>query len=119
MQSIEQRGRLYLLIFIIILVIADLLIKGLLLAAGTLRWSQAGGTVITLLACWFLWQGSKFAYWFLAVCTALAVVVALFALVGFSASIATVVGIFLAALLFLLLAPATRSYLSSKRAARA
>lgn len=118
MQFVEKRGRLYLLAFIAILVIGDLLLKGLLLAAGTLRWSQAGGTVATLLACWFLWRGSSFAYWFLVVCTTLAIAFSFFAAAKVPVAIASAIGIFMALLLLLLVAPATRSFLSSRRAAR-
>jgi len=118
-QSIEKRGRLYLLAFISILVIGDLLLKGLLLAAGNLRLSQAGGTAVTLLACWFLWRGSSFAYWFLVICTALAVAFSFLAAAKIAFAVAAAIGIFMALLLFLLVAPATRRFLASRRAASA
>ena len=119
MQTIEKRGRLYLLAFIFVVIVGDLSLKGLLFSAGTLRWSQAGGTIVTLLACWFLWRGSGFAYWFLVVCTALAVLLAAFSATKLPAGVAIVTGTFMAVLLALLLAPATRTFLSSRRTARA
>lgn len=119
MQSAEDRGRLYLLAFIAILVIGDLLLKGLLLAAGSLRWSQTGGTVVTLATCWFLWRGSSFAYWFLVVCTTLAIAFSFFAAAKIPVAIAAAIGILMAFLLLLLLAPATRRFLLSRRATRA
>lgn len=119
MNPIEKRGRIYLIAFIAVVVLGDLLLKSLLLAAGSLRWSQAVGTVVTLLVCWFLWRGSSFAYWFMVICTAAAIAFALLATGKIPAPIAIGLDAFVGLLLLALLAPATRNFVACQRAAHA
>jgi hypothetical protein len=119
LNSIEKRGRIYLAGFIAVLVLGDLLLKGFLLAAGTLRWSQVVGTGVTLLVSWFLWRGSGFAYWLMVICTAAAVVFALLAASTIPAGLAVGLGVFMCSLLVVLLVPATRKFVVYQRAARA
>jgi hypothetical protein len=116
---IEKRGRIYLTLFIAALVLFDLLIKGLLLAAGSLRWSQAVGTLITLVTCWFLWRGSRGAYWFLMVCLIVAAIYAFVMFFKTSVVAVAFIGVFVAILVLALSAPATRQFAVHQRAARA
>ena len=119
MDSIEKRGRIYLALFIAALVLFDLTIKGLLLAAGSMRWSQAVGTLITLVTCWFLWRGSRGAYWFLMICLAIAAIYAIFMFFKTSVVAVAFISVFVAILLLALSAPATRKFAAHQRAARA
>jgi len=117
--SIEKRGRIYLALFIGALVVFDLTVKGLLFAAGSLRWSQAGGTLITLITCWFLWRGSRGAYWFLMICSAIAAIYGIFMFFRTSVVAVAFISIFVVVLVLALSAPATRKFAAHQRAARA
>lgn len=119
MDSIERRGRIYLAMFIAALVLFDLLIKGLFLAAGDLRWSQAVGTLITLVTCWFLWRGSRGAYWFLMICLVVAAIYAFFIFFKSSVLAVALIGVFVVILVLALAAPATRKFTTRQRAVRA
>lgn len=111
----ERRGRIYVILFIAALALFDLGVKGLLALQGTLRIPQIGGTLVTLLTLWFLWRGSKFAYWFLVVCLALAAVTVAMAFYGLS-NLIVAIGIAVIAILCLALsAPATRTFLNRQR----
>lgn len=119
MDLIEKRGRIYLALFIAALVLFDLLVKGLYLAAGSLRWSQAVGTLITLATCWLLWRGSRGAYWFLMVCLWVAAIYAFVMFLKTSIVPAAFVGGLAVILVLALAAPATRRFAAHQRAARA
>ena len=119
MDSVEKRGRIYLVLFIAALVLFDLLIKGVFLATGNLRWSQAVGTLITLTTCWFLWRGSRGAYWFLFICLVVATIYAFVMYFKTSVAAVALIGGFVVILVLALAAPATRKFAAYQRAARA
>jgi len=116
---IERRGRIYVALFIAALVLFDLLIKGLFLAAGSLRWSQAVGTFITVVTCWLLWRGSRGAYWFLMVCLVAAATYAFFMFLKTAIAAVALVAALVVILILALAAPATRKFADHQRAARA
>jgi hypothetical protein len=112
----QRRGQIYLAACIGSLVILDLVLKAMLLAGGTLRPTQIVGTAITLVTCWFLWRGSKFAHGFMIFCTVLTVVFVLmfpspFGRTGFAITLLLVFAFLLG-----LLAPATRDFIRYRRA---
>ncbi len=115
MTSEERRGRLYLGAFMAAVLVLDLAVKALLALQGTLRLSQIGGTAVTIAALWFLWKGSKFAFWFLVACLTLAAAAFALAFYGVSNLIAAVGVGFIAALGLALAAPATQSFLRHQR----
>jgi len=115
--SIEKRGRIYLSAFTAVLIFGDLAIKALFVIAGSLRWTQAAGTAVTLLSLWFLWRGSKIAYWYLVVCMLAALIYVIW--VTAATKIAALVWIAVPVVFLLLtaLAPATRQFLTAQRRA--
>jgi len=109
----------YTVAFIAALVLFDLAVKSYFVATDALRWSQAVGSLVTLMTCWFLWRGSKVAYWFLVVSIAGGLLYAIWAYAStLLAPVAILCG-FVLALLIALFVPATRRFLACQRAARA
>ena len=118
MIPIEKRGRIYLSAFTAVLIFGDLAIKALFVIAGSLRWSQAVGTAVTLLSLWFLWRGSRIAYWYLVVCMVAALIYVFWAAATTQIAALTWIAVPVAFLLLTALAPATRKFLAAQRAAR-
>ena len=108
----QRMGRTLVLASISSLLLLDIGIKMLMLIAGTLRAGQIFGSIVTVLLCWFLWRGSKFAYWFLLCCVVLGDAY-LFTAAGTPLRIV----LFVWSLIFSipLLLPATRSFMSAQR----
>jgi len=106
----QRLGRAFVLASISSLLILDIGLKGLILwSSGSLRPGQVFGTFVSLACCWFLWRGSKFAYWFLICCVVFGIAHT------FSVPGTTLRAIFIVwALIFLgpLLMPASREFLS-------
>lgn len=118
-QTENNRGRLYLIAFTVLFLAADVVIKTLAIAYGTISWGQIGGTVLSFVICWFIWRGARYAYWFMAFCLGSYVILITF----FSGAripvhlVAT--SIYGGILLSLLLARDTRSFLRHRRSLRA
>jgi len=115
MAAQTKRGRIYVMLFILGLALFDLGVKGLLLAEGTLKWSQAIGTVITFIVLWFLWRGSKFAYGFMLCCLALATALTLFLIPQVPAYFVAFFGVAILLSFLALLAPSSRTFLVQQR----
>jgi len=111
----QRRGRLYSVVFIATIIIFDSAVKTLLLAGGTLRWSQAVGTLITLIFCWYFWHGSKFAHGFLVVCVAGALTLVVLNRYQLPFPIAEALLLLLGVLMLALVAPATRKFTAYRR----
>ncbi|MDR6674381.1 hypothetical protein [Xanthomonas sp. 1678] len=116
MISIETRGRIYLSAFTATLIVGDLALKALFVIAGSLRWSQAAGTAVTLLALWFLWRGSRAAYWYLVACMVAALIYVIWVAVTTQIIALAWIAVPISFLLLTALAPATRKFLAVQRA---
>jgi len=117
MTAVQARGRIYILTYVVLVALLDIGLKALLLAQGTLRWSQAGGTIVTVVALWFLWRGSRLAFWLLVACMLGAALMVWLMFSGLSQTIMYAGIAFLAALGLALAAPASQSFLSYQRSA--
>ena len=117
MTTEQRRGRVYMLVAIGTLLLFDLVVKLLLLAAGTLRWSQLIGTTVTLVLCWFLWRGSKGAYGFLLFCLGAGLLYGVLVASKLPILATTILFIVLGTVSASLLAPATRSFAAFRREA--
>ena len=115
MTPLQRRGRIYLITFISLSALSDIVIKGMLLTAGRLRWSQAVGTIITLTTLWFLWRGSRFAFGLMIFGMSVATIFILVASYQLPALFDGVCIIVIAALFFTLISPATRSFIALQR----
>ncbi|WP_092762773.1 hypothetical protein [Rhodoferax sp. OV413] len=111
----EKRGRFYVAAFIAIIVLFDLCTKGLLLLGGTMRWSQLGGTIVTVVTCWFFWRGSKFAHGFLTICIVAAIALVQFGFPPVPTFVLAIAFTLLGLLLLILAAPATRQFTAFQR----
>jgi hypothetical protein len=113
----QLRGRTYTVGLIGGLLVLDIVLKGLLLAAGKLRPAQVVGTIVTVAICWALWRGSRAAHLILIGCLGIATV-----LMGVAPKFPPMVAIPLFALfgmfLLTLLAPATRAFLAHQGQSR-
>lgn len=112
--SSQRLGRAFVLASISSLLILDFAVKGLLLlSSGSLRPGQVFGTFVSIACCWFLWRGSKFAYWFLVCCVAVGVAYTFIV----PATWIRIAFIFWALIFLLpLLTPASREFLLMQRA---
>ena len=117
MVSIEKRGRIYLSAFTAVLIFGDLAIKALFVIAGSLRWTQAAGTAVTLLSLWFLWRGSKIAYYYLVVCMLAALIYVIWVTAATKIAALGWIAVPVVFLLLTALAPATRQFLTAQRRA--
>jgi hypothetical protein len=109
----NRLGRVFVLASISSLLVLDFGLKLLLLLSGSIRVGQVVGTLVSVTSCWFLWRGSKVAYWFLVCCVAFGIAYT------FMVPGTTFRAIFIVwALIFLvpLLMPASRKFLSVQRA---
>ena len=77
------------------------------------------GTIITLITCWFLWRGSRAAYWFYVITVMAALIYAIWAYTHTQYTVVAVLCGFVCILLLALVVPATRRFLSYRRATRA
>lgn len=118
MTATEARGQVYTVVFIATLISFDIVAKGFALLAGTLRESQLGGTAVTIVACWFLWRGSKIAYGFMLICLMLGAVFMVIIASKLPTPILAMFIVILTILLLTLLAPATRAFAAYQRQAR-
>lgn len=114
-ESTNSKGRLYILAFIVVFILCDVLLKAMAIIGDTLTTKAIIRSGIILVTLYFLWRGSRIAYWFMILSLLYLLAVVVSGLLG---------GIRIDGLFFLsftlmlfaaLLAPSSRSFLRDKR----
>ena len=111
----QKRGRTYMLVAILTVLIFDIAVNALSLFVGILAWSDVVRTALTVLLCWFVWRGSQVGYVLLLLCVGLGLLYAV--LVARQMPI-LISGLFLSVMggiSIALLAPATRAFSAFQR----
>jgi di/tricarboxylate transporter len=111
----HKRGRAYMLVAILTVLILDVAVNALSLVAGEFAWSDVVRVLLTFLLCWFVWRGSQIGYILLLLCVGLGFV--------YAALVASRMSILFSGLAFgvmsvvavALLAPATRAFTAFQR----
>jgi hypothetical protein len=58
----QKRGRAYMLVAILTVLILDIAVNALSLVASEFVWTDVVRVLLTFLLCWFVWRGSRIGY---------------------------------------------------------
>ena len=113
-----KSGRKSLLAFVTLIIGFELFVKLSLLLSGTLRASQIGGTITTIILVFFLCRGTPAAWWLSLLFTILGTGYAILIVLPESLLTGIVTTAISILLLVLLVKPTTRAYLESEKDAK-
>jgi ABC-type enterochelin transport system permease subunit len=114
----QKRGRAYMLVAILTVLMLDIAVNALSLVAGEFAWSDVVRVLLTFLLCWFVWRGSRIGYILMLLCVVLGFVYAALVASRMSMLFSGLAFGVMSAVAIALLAPATRAFTAFQRRKR-